>query len=117
MPENYKQGNLDSWLEKRAEAEISKQHLVYFFAQSIINLTLFTLTEETFSSLQHRAQLSLFLSHSLGFSLPSANLVMLQLSNKKNNFKNSKFYFDSIPEGRPTISNRHDVILVSIKAT
>ena len=101
LPENYKQGKLESWLEKRAEAEISKQHLVYFFAQSIINLTLFTLTEETFSSLQHRAQLSLFLSQSLRFSLPSANLVMLQLLNKKNKFKNSKFYFHSIPKEDP----------------
>ena len=99
LPENYKQSNLNSWLEERAKVEISKKHLGYFLAQSIINLTLYTLTEETFSSLQHRAQLSLFLAHSLGFSLPSANLVMLQLSKKKNNFKNSNFYFDSIPEG------------------
>ena len=98
LPENYKQSNLNSWLEERAKVEISKKHLGYFFAQSIINLTLYTLTEETFSSLQHRAQLSLFLAHSLGFSLPSANLVMLQLSKKKNNFKNSNFYFESIPE-------------------
>ena len=98
LPENYKQINLNSWLEERAKVEISKKHLGYFLAQSIINLTLYTLTEETFSSLQHRAQLSLFLAHSLGFSLPSANLVMLQLSKKKNNFKNSNFYFDSIPE-------------------
>ena len=101
LPENYKQSNLNSWLEERAKVEISKKHLGYFFAQSIINLTLYTLTEETFSSLQHRAQLSLFLAHSLGFSLPSANLVMLQLSKKKNNFKNSNFYFDSIPEEDP----------------
>ncbi len=101
LPEHYKQGYLNSWLEKRAEAEISKKHLVYFFAQSIINLTLYTLTEETLSSLQHRAQLSLFLSHSLEFSLPSANLVMLQLSEKQNKFKNSKFYFESIPEEDP----------------
>lgn len=98
LPENYKQINLNSWLEERAKVEISKKHSGYFLAQSIINLTLYTLTEETFSSLQHRAQLSLFLAHSLGFSLPSANLVMLQLSKKKNNFKNSNFYFDSIPE-------------------
>ena len=98
LPENYKQSNLNSWLEERAKVEISKKHLGYFFAQSIIHLTLYTLTEEAFSSLQHRAQLSLFVSHSLGFSLPSANLVMLQLSKKKNNFKNSNFYFDSIPE-------------------
>ena len=98
LPENYKQSNLNSWLEERAKVEISKKHLGYFLAQSIINLTLYTLTEETFSSLQHRAQLSLFLAHSLGFSLPSANLVMLQLSKKKNNFKNSNIYFDSIPE-------------------
>ena len=98
LPENYKQSNLNSWLEERAKVEISKKHLGYFLAQSIINLTLYTLTEETFSSLQHRAQLSLFLAHSLGFSLPSANLVMLQLSKKKNNFKNSNFYFESIPE-------------------
>ena len=98
LPENYKQSNLNSWLEERAKVEISKKHSGYFLAQSIINLTLYTLTEETFSSLQHRAQLSLFLAHSLGFSLPSANLVMLQLSKKKNNFKNSNFYFDSIPE-------------------
>ena len=101
LPENYKQSNLNSWLEERAKVEISEKHLGYFFAQSIINLTLYTLTEETFNSLQHRAQLSLFLSHSLGFSLPSANLVMLQLSKKKNNFKNSNFYFDSIPEEDP----------------
>ena len=101
LPENYKQGNLDSWLEKRAEAEISKKTLGYFFAQSVINLTLYTLTEETLSSLQHRSQLSLFLAQSLGFSLPSANLVMLQLSKKENNSKNSKFYFDSIPEEDP----------------
>ena len=101
LPENYKQSNLNSWLEERAKVEISKKHLGYFLAQSIINLTLYTLTEETFSSLQHRAQLSLFLAHSLGFSLPSANLVMLQLSKKKNNFKNSNFYFDSIPEEDP----------------
>ena len=98
LPENYKQSNLNSWLEECAKAEISKKHLGYFLAQSIINLTLHTLTEETFSYLQHRAQLSLFIAHSLGFSLPSANLVMLQLSKKKNNFKNSNFYFDSIPE-------------------
>ena len=98
LPENYKQINLNSWLEERAKVEISKKHSGYFLAQSIINLTLHTLTEETFSSLQHRAQLSLFLAHSLGFSLPSANLVMLQLSKRKNNFKNSNFYFDSIPE-------------------
>ena len=101
LPENYKQINLNSWLEERAKVEISKKHSGYFLAQSIINLTLYTLTEETFSSLQHRAQLSLFLAHSLGFSLPSANLVMLQLSKKKNNFKNSNFYFDSIPEEDP----------------
>ena len=98
LPENYKQSNLNSWLEERAKVEISKKHSGYFLAQSIINLTLYTLTEETFSSLQHRAQLSLFLAHSLGFSLPSANLVMLQLSKRKNNFENSNFYFDSIPE-------------------
>ena len=98
LPENYKQINLNSWLEERAKVEISKKHSGYFLAQSIISLTLHTLTEETFSSLQHRAQLSLFLAHSLGFSLPSANLVMLQLSKRKNNFKNSNFYFDSIPE-------------------
>ena len=98
LPENYKQSNLNSWLEERAKVEISKKHSGYFLAQSIISLTLYTLTEETFSSLQHRAQLSLFLAHSLGFSLPSANLVMLQLSKKKNNFKNSNIYFDSIPE-------------------
>ena len=98
LPENYKQSNLNSWLEERAKLEISKKHLGYFLAQSIINLTLHTLTEETFISLQHRTQLSLFLANSLGFSLPSANLVMLQLSKKKNNFKNSNFYFDSIPE-------------------
>ena len=98
LPENYKQINLNSWLEERAKVEISKKHSGYFLAQSIISLTLYTLTEETFSSLQHRAQLSLFLAHSLGFSLPSANLVMLQLSKKKNNFENSNFYFDSIPE-------------------
>ena len=98
LPENYKQINLNSWLEERAKVEISKKHSDYFLAQSIISLTLYTLTEETFSSLQHRAQLSLFLAHSLGFSLPSANLVMLQLSKRKNNFKNSNFYFDSIPE-------------------
>ena len=98
LPENYKQSNLNSWLEERAKVEISKKHSGYFLAQSIISLTLYTLTEETFSSLQHRAQLSLFLAHSLGFSLPSANLVMLQLSKRKNNFKNSNFYFDSIPE-------------------
>ena len=101
MPENYKQGNLDSWLEKRAEAEISKKTLGYFFAQSVINLTLYTLTEETLSSLQPRSQLSLFLAQSLGFSLPSANLVMLQLSKRENNFENSKFYLDSIPEEDP----------------
>ena len=98
LPENYKQGNLNSWLEERAKAEISKKYLGYFFAQSIINLTLNTLTEETLSSLQNRVQLSLFISQSLEFSLPSANLVMLQLSKKKNNFKNSNFYFESIPE-------------------
>ena len=98
LPENYKQSNLNSWLEERAKVEISKKHLGYFLAQSIINLTLHTLTEETFNYLQHRAQLSLFLAHSLGFSLPSANLVMLQLSKRKNNFENSNFYFDSIPE-------------------
>ena len=101
LPENYKQGNLDSWLEKRAEAEISKKTLDYFFAQSIISLTLYTLTEETLSSLQPRSQLSLFLAQSLGFSLPSANLVMLQLSKRENNFENSKFYLDSIPEEDP----------------
>ena len=101
LPENYKQDNLDSWLEKGAEAEISKKTLGYFFAQSIINLTLYTLTEETLGSLQHRSQLSLFLARSLGFSLPSANLVMLQLSRRENNFKNSRFYFDSIPEEDP----------------
>ena len=101
LPENYKQSNLNSWLEERTKVEISKKHLGYFFAQSIINLTLYTLTEETFSSLQHRAQLSLFLSHALGFSLPSANLIMLQLSKKKNNFKNSNIYFNSIPEEDP----------------
>ena len=101
LPENYKQSNLNSWVKERAEVEISEKHLGYFFAQSIINLTLYTLTEETFSSLQHRAQLSLFLAHSLGFSLPSANLVMLQLSKKKNNFKKSNFYFDAISEEDP----------------
>ena len=101
LPENYKQGNLDSWLEKLAEAEISKKTLDYFFAQSIINLTLYTLTEETLGSLQPRSQLSLFLAQSLGFSLPSANLVMLQLSKRENNFENSKFYLDSIPEEDP----------------
>ena len=101
LPENYKQDNLDSWLEKRAEAEISKKTLGYFFAQSIINLTLYTLTEETLGSLQHRSQLSLFLAHSLGISLPSANLVMLQLSKRENNFESSRFYFDSIPEEDP----------------
>ncbi len=101
LPENYKQSNLDSWLEKRAEAEITKKTLGYFFAQSIINLSLYTLTEETLSSLQHRSQLSLFLAHSFGFSLPSANLIMIQLSKKENNFENSKYYFDSIPEEDP----------------
>ena len=30
LPENYKQDNLDSWLEKGAEAEISKKTLGYF---------------------------------------------------------------------------------------
>ena len=82
LPENYKQGNLDSWLEKRAEAEISKKTLGYFFAQSVINLTLYTLTEETLSSLQHRAQLSLFLHTLLDFHCLQQTLLCYNFQKK-----------------------------------
>ena len=101
LSQNYNQEALSFWFEKQSEIKMSQKYISYFLAQSIVHLNLFTLTEETIGYLKHRAQLSLFLAQSSEFSLTSASLTLLQLSNTENDFEGTKHYFQNIPKGDP----------------
>ena len=101
LSSNYNQEEVSSWLEHRTNSGKTKKNKSYFLAQSIIHLSLFTLTEETVSYLRHRAQLSLFIANARGFALPSASFVLLQLADQQNDFQSARFYFSSIPESNP----------------
>ena len=90
---NFNQEEVSSWLEQRFNAENPKNYKNYFLAQSIVHLSLFTLTEETISYLGHRSQLSLFIANSNGFALPAASFILLQLADQQNDFNRTNFYF------------------------
>ena len=98
---NYNQEEVRSWLEQRFNAKSPQNYKNYFLAQSIVHLSLFTLTEETISYLGHRSQLSLFIASSNGFALPAASFILLQLADQQNDFQGTNFYFSSIPEANP----------------
>ena len=101
LSENYNKEKIDLWLEQQSDVTISKKHSVYFLAQSVVHLSLLTLTDETVTYLRHRSQLGLFLANSYEFDLPAASFVLLQLADKQNNFKDTSFYYYSIPEANP----------------
>ena len=98
---NYNHEEVRSWLEQRFNAKNPQNYMNYFLAQSIVHLSLFTLTEETISYLGHRSQLGLFIANSNGFSLPAASFILLQLADQQNDFQGTNFYFSSIPEANP----------------
>ena len=98
---NYNQEEARSWLEQRFNAKNPQNYENYFLAQSIVHLSLFTLTEETISYLGHRSQLGLFIANSNGFALPAASFILLQLADQQNDFQGTNFYFSSIPEANP----------------
>ena len=98
---NYNQEEVSSWLEQRFNAKNPQNYKNYFLAQSIVHLSLFTLTEETISYLGHRSQLGLFIANSNGFALPAASFILLQLADQQNDFQGTNFYFSSIPEADP----------------
>ena len=98
---NYNQQEVTSWLEQRFNAKNPQNYENYFLAQSIVHLSLFTLTEETISYLGHRSQLGLFIANSNGFALPAASFILLQLADQQNDFQGTNFYFSSIPEANP----------------
>ena len=98
---NFNQEEVSSWLEQRFNAKNPQNYKNYFLAQSIVHLSLFTLTEETISYLGHRSQLSLFIASSNGFALPAASFILLQLADQQNDFQGTNFYFSSIPEANP----------------
>ena len=98
---NYNQEEVTSWLEQRFNAKNPQNYENYFLAQSIVHLSLFTLTEETISYLGHRSQLGLFIANSNGFALPAASFILLQLADQQNDFQGTNFYFSSIPEANP----------------
>ncbi len=98
---NYNQEEVSSWLEQRFNSENSQKNKNYFLAQSIVHLSLFTLTEETMSYLGHRSQLALFIANSYGFALPAASFILLQLAEQQNNFQYTSFYFSYIPQANP----------------
>jgi tetratricopeptide (TPR) repeat protein len=98
---NYNQEEVRSWLEQRFNAKNPQNYENYFLAQSIVHLSLFTLTEETISYLGHRSQLGLFIANSNGFALPAASFILLQLADQQNDFQGTNFYFSSIPEANP----------------
>ncbi len=98
---NYNQDKVISWLENRSNAESPEKNRNYFLAQSIIHLSLFTLTEETVLYLRHRSQLGLFIADSNGFTLPAASIILLQLADQQNNFQDASFYFSTVPEANP----------------
>ena len=98
---NYNQEEVTSWLEQRFNAKNPQNYENYFLAQSIVHLSLFTLTEETISYLGHRSQLGLFIANSSGFALPAASFILLQLADQQNDFQGTNFYFSSIPEANP----------------
>ena len=98
---NYNQEEVRSWLEQRFNAKSPQNYENYFLAQSIVHLSLFTLTEETISYLGHRSQLGLFIANSNGFALPAASFILLQLADQQNDFQGTNFYFSSIPEANP----------------
>jgi tetratricopeptide (TPR) repeat protein len=98
---NYNQEEVRSWLEQRFNAKGPQNYENYFLAQSIVHLSLFTLTEETISYLGHRSQLGLFIANSNGFALPAASFILLQLADQQNDFQGTNFYFSSIPEANP----------------
>ena len=101
LSQNYNQNTLTNWLEKKSKIRVSQNYMNYFLAQSIVHLNLFTLTEENVTYLKHRSQFGLFLAKSFGFSLPSANLTLLQLSNADNKIEEFEIYFQSIPKDDP----------------
>ncbi|MCH1428159.1 MAG: tetratricopeptide repeat protein [Alphaproteobacteria bacterium] len=98
---NYNQEEVRSWLEQRFNAKSPQNYENYFLAQSIVHLSLFTLTEETISYLGHRSQLGLFIANSNGFALAAASFILLQLADQQNDFQGTNFYFSSIPEANP----------------
>jgi tetratricopeptide (TPR) repeat protein len=98
---NYNQEEVRSWLEQRFNTKNPQNYENYFLAQSIVHLSLFTLTEETNSYLGHRSQLGLFIANSNGFALPAASFILLQLADQQNHFQGTNFYFSSIPEANP----------------
>ncbi|MBL6769434.1 MAG: tetratricopeptide repeat protein [Alphaproteobacteria bacterium] len=98
---NYNQEEVRSWLEQRFNAKSPQNYENYFLAQSIVHLSLFTLTEEAISYLGHRSQLGLFIANSNGFALPAASFILLQLADQQNDFQGTNFYFSSIPEANP----------------
>ena len=101
LSQNYNQEALSLWFEKQSEKKLSQKYISYFLAQSIVHLNLFTLTEETIGYLKHRSQLGLFLAKSSEFSLTSASLTLLQLSNTENDPEETKYYFQNITRGDP----------------
>ena len=98
---NYNQEEVRSWLEQRFNAKSPQNYENYFLAQSIVHLSLFTLTEEAISYLGHRSQLGLFIANSNGFALPAASFILLQIADQQNDFQGTNFYFSSIPEANP----------------
>ena len=98
---NYNQEEVRSWLEQCFNAKSPQNYENYFLAQSIVHLSLFTLTEETISYLGHRSQLGLFIANSNGFALPAGSFILLQLADQQNDFQGTNFYFSSIPEANP----------------
>ena len=98
---NYNQDEVSSWLEHRFNSKNPQKNNDYFLAQSIVHLSLITLTEDNISYLGHRSQLSLFMANSIGFALPAASFILLQLADQQNDFQGANVYFKSIPEANP----------------
>ena len=115
LSENYNREKVLFWLEQMSETDIPEEQRGYFLAQSIVHLSLFTLTDESMSYLRHRSQLGLFLAESYDFDLPAANFILLQLADKQNNFKDTSLHFNSIPETNPRFQNSLMLYLYQLK--
>ena len=98
---NYNQQEVNFWLEQRFASENPQKNKDYFLAQSVVHLSLFTLTEDTISYLRHRSQLGLFIANNYGIALPTASFILLQLAEQQNDYEGANFHFRSIPESNP----------------
>ncbi len=101
LSENYNQEVMHRWIEERSNQQISDRDKKYFLAQSILQLNLFTLTDDTIQLLERRAQLAQFIANSAEISLPAGYFTLFQLADDKNDFENSQRYFNFIKETDP----------------